>query len=132
VITLINLGDAEVELGQEPAAEAHYRQALANLEKTEQALGLRPAEAMLKAQCLARLGRSREAVELAQAQLRQSPDDPQLLQQSALVHSLAGERTSALNNALAALDKGVRPRWFGGSAFEWLREAPEIRSRLAP
>ena len=87
---------------------------------------------MLKAQCLARLARPREAVELAQSQLRQNPEDPQLLHQSALVHSLAGERASALNNALAALDKGLQPRWLAGSAFRWLRESPELRSRLAP
>ncbi|HSJ76085.1 MAG TPA: hypothetical protein VK899_07895, partial [Gemmatimonadales bacterium] len=82
--------------------------------------------------CLARLGRLREAVELAQAQLRRNPEDPNLLRLSALVHSLAGERTSALNNALAALDRGLQPRFFSGSAFRWLRESPELRSRLAP
>jgi len=130
VVTLVNLADAEIELGRAGEAETLYRQALAHLEKNEKAVGLDPTESMYKALCLARLRRSREAVELAQAQLRKSPDDPELLQQSALVHSLAGERASALNNALAALDKGLRPRWFAGSAFRWLRDSPELRSRL--
>jgi serine/threonine-protein kinase len=129
-LTLINLGDAEVELGRTREAETLYRRALARLEESEAALGLPPKEAMLKAQCLARLGRSREAVELAQSLLRQVPDNAELLQQSALVHSLAGERTSALNNAADALEKGLQPRWFTGSAFRWLRESPELRSRF--
>ena len=131
VITLVNLADAEVELGRTSDAQAHYRQALAHLDKNERAVGLQPGEAMFRAQCLARLSRSREAVEAAQAQLRKSPDDPELLRQSALVHSLAGERVSALNNALAALDKGIQPRSFAGSGFRWLRESPELRSRFA-
>jgi tetratricopeptide (TPR) repeat protein len=131
VLTQVELASTEVELGHTREAEALYRHALAQLEKNETAVRLSPADAMRKALCLARLGRAREAVELAQAQLRRSPEDPYLLQQSALVHSVAGERASALNNALAALDKGLHPRWLTGSAFRWLRESPEIRSRLA-
>jgi tetratricopeptide (TPR) repeat protein len=103
---------------------------LARLEGAETPAG--PAESMLKAQCLARLGRSREAVETAQAALRRNPDDADLLYQSAIVLSLAGDRSSALSNALAALDKGVQPRWFSGSTFAWLRETPEMRPYLTP
>ncbi len=131
IVILLNLADSESELGRVHEAEALYRRALGRLEENEGAVGLTPTETMLKAQCLARLGRLREAVELAQDQLRRTPDDPALLLQSALVHSLAGERTSALNNAMAALEKGIQPRWFTGSAFRWLRETPELRSRFA-
>jgi serine/threonine-protein kinase len=130
VFTLISLADAFVELGAPGEAEALYRRALARLEGAETPAG--PAESMLKAQCLARLGRSREAVETAQAALRRNPDDADLLYQSAIVLSLAGDRSSALSNALAALDKGVQPRWFSGSTFAWLRETPEMRPYLTP
>lgn len=123
MLTQVELANTEVELGHTRVAEALYRRALADLEKNEAVVRLNPADAMLKALCLARLGRAREAVELAQAQLRRSPE--------ALVHSVAGERASALSNALAALDRGLHPRWLTGSAFRWLRETPEIRSRLA-
>jgi serine/threonine protein kinase/tetratricopeptide (TPR) repeat protein/TolB-like protein len=132
IIILVNLADAESELGRVREAQDLYQRSLSLLEESERTVGLIPLESMLKAQCLARLGRLREAVELAQAQLRKTPDDPQLLQQIALVHSLAGERTSALNIAVAALDKGVQPRCFAGSAFLWLRETPALRSRFAP
>jgi eukaryotic-like serine/threonine-protein kinase len=131
IVILLNLADTESELGRTREAEALYRRGLSRLAENERAVGLTAAEAMFKAQCLARLGRFREAVELAQAQLRKTPDDPRLLQQSSLVHSLAGERTTALNNAMAALEKGVQPRWFAGSVFRWLRESPELRSRFA-
>lgn len=131
VITLINLAKAETELGRTREALTYYRRALARLDENERTVRLGPADGLRKALCLARLGRSREAVELAQAQLRKNPDDPNLLYQSALVYSVAGDRISALNNALAALDKGLQPRWFAGSDFRWLRESPEVRSRLA-
>jgi tetratricopeptide (TPR) repeat protein len=132
IVTLIGLADANLELGRTAEAEPLYRRALALLDENERAVQLSPGDAMLKALCLARLGRSREAVELAQTQLRRNPEDPNLLRLSALVHSLAGERASALNDALAALDKGLQPRFFSGSAFRRLRESPEFRSRLAP
>jgi len=130
VFTLISLADSQVDLGRTPEAEALYRRALALLEANA-ALG-GPREAMLKAQCLVRLGRSREAVATAQAALYRHPDDPDLLYQSAVVLSLAGDRSSALNNALAALSKGVQPRWFSRPALRWLREVPEMRPYLAP
>jgi serine/threonine-protein kinase len=127
-LTLVSLADALVELGQTQEAEAHYRRALALLTATE--TWATPGEVMLKAQCLARLGRSREAVDASQAALRRNPDDSDLLYQNALVLSLAGDRSSALNNVLAALEKGYQPRWFTGSPFRWLRDAPEFRPYL--
>jgi tetratricopeptide (TPR) repeat protein len=130
VFTLISLADAQVELGQTEEAEALYRRALDLL--PADGTPATPAEAMLKAQCLARLGRAREAVNAAQTALRQNPEDPDLLYQSSMVLSLAGDRSSALNSALAALDKGVQPRWFAGSVFRELREAPELRPHLGP
>ncbi|HSN86166.1 MAG TPA: hypothetical protein VL025_05375, partial [Thermoanaerobaculia bacterium] len=129
-IIMINLGAAESELGRDLEAEALSRQGLSRLEEIGNTTGLTPEDSMRKAHCLARLGRLREAVELAQAVLRKAPDDPALLQQSALVHSLAGDRTSAINNAADALDKGLHPRWFTGSAFRELRESPELSPRF--
>jgi tetratricopeptide (TPR) repeat protein len=128
VVTLLNLADAEGELGHRRVAEDLYRRALDRLAVPDERLG--PREAMFKAQCLARLGRTREAVEIAQEALRRSPDNPEILHDSALVHSLAGDRSSALNSAQAALEKGIQPRWFTGSAFRSLREDPELRRLL--
>jgi tetratricopeptide (TPR) repeat protein len=130
ITALIGLADAHVELGRAREAEPLYLRALARLDENEKVVKLTPGDGMLKALCLARLGRSREAVELAQAQLRRNPEDPNLLRLSALVHSLAGEHASALNDALAALDKGLQPRFFFGSAFRWMHESPELRARL--
>jgi tetratricopeptide (TPR) repeat protein len=127
IVTQLNLADAEDELGHPQAAEALCRRALDRLATSapEGRLGLR--ETMSKARCLVRLGRAREAVEIAQEALQRSPDDPEILYQSALIHSLAGDRASALNFAQAALKKGMPPRWFTGSAFRSLREDPELR-----
>ncbi|HKV12633.1 MAG TPA: tetratricopeptide repeat protein, partial [Thermoanaerobaculia bacterium] len=117
-----------IELGHPREAEALYRRILASL--PEGRLG--PQESIQKAQCLARLGYTRQAVEIAQDAVRQSPDDPRILLLSAFVHHLAGDRSSALNNAQAALEKGIQPRWFTGSAFRSLREDPELRPLLEP
>ena len=128
VLSLLNLADTEIELGHPREAEALYRRILASL--PEGRLG--PQESIQKAQCLARLGYTRQAVEIAQDAVRQSPDDPRILLLSAFVHHLAGDRSSALNNAQAALEKGIQPRWFTGSAFRSLREDPELRPLLEP
>ncbi|HSF40246.1 MAG TPA: protein kinase [Thermoanaerobaculia bacterium] len=132
VASLLNLADTEVELGHREEAEALYRRALARLAESAPEDGLGPRESIQKAQCLARLGRTREAVEIAQDAVRRSPDEPQILLLSAFVHHLAGDRSSALNNAQAALEKGIQPRWFTGSAFRSLREDPELRPLLQP
>jgi serine/threonine-protein kinase len=130
IVTMVNLADAESEMGRASTAKALYQRVLMRLEENEKTVGLLLSETLLKAECLARLGRMREAVELVQSVLPRSPDDPLLLQQSALVLSLAGERTSALNNAAAALDRGLQPCWFASSVFQWLRESPELGARL--
>lgn len=132
VSSLLNLADTEVELGHREEAEALYLRALAHLTESAPEGGLSPRESIQKAQCLARLGRTREAVELAQDAVRRSPDEPQILLLSAFVHHLAGDRSSALNNAQTALEKGIQPRWFTGSAFRALREDPELRPLLQP
>ncbi|HEX6863329.1 MAG TPA: protein kinase [Thermoanaerobaculia bacterium] len=128
VASLLNLADTEVELGHPREAEALYRRILKSLPEG----GLGPQESIQRAQCLARLGYTRQAVESAQDAVRQSPDDPRILLLSAFVHHLAGDRSSALNNAQAALEKGIKPRWFAGSAFRALREDPELRPLLEP
>lgn len=128
VTALVNLANAEIELGQRLMAEAHYDHALTLLDK--RAGRLDPADALRKALCLARLGRSREAVEHAKGRLRPNSDTPQLLLQRALVYRIAGERAMAVDNALAALDQGLHPRWFAGSILRKLSETPRIRSRL--
>ena len=132
VSSLLNLADTEVELGHREEAEALYRRALARLAESAPEDGLGPRESIQRAQCLARLGRTREAVEIAQDAVRRSPDEPQILLLSAFVHHLAGDRSSALNNAQAALEKGIQPRWFTGSAVRSLREDPELRPLLQP
>ena len=131
-LSLLNLADTEVELGHRHEAEALYRRVLAHLAESTPEGGLGPRESIQRAQCLARLGRTREAVEIAQEAVRRSPDEPEILLLSAFVHHLAGDRSSALNNAQAALEKGVQPRWFTGSAFRSLREDPELRPFLQP
>ena len=123
-LTWINLADAEIELSQAIAAGGHYRRALELLERQSRSSprGLTPRDQMLRAQCLARLGDTELAVVAARAALIKNAEDPELLQQSALVYSLAGDQAAALRNAQAALDRGLRKRWFSGSAFSELRK----------
>lgn len=131
VAAMINLAEVELELGHKSPSDELYRQALDRLEKIETEKGLSIYEAMSKAQCLARLGQTQDAVRIAQRQISKSPDDAHLLVQSALIHSLAGDRATARAAALAALDKGISPLWFTSPVFRWLRETPELRSRFA-
>jgi serine/threonine-protein kinase len=130
-IVLLNLADAETELGHTEAAAGLYGRALARIEANEPAVGLSPDDGMAKAECLARLGRPREAAALVQEILRRSPDEPDLLYEAALIGSLTGDRNAAVSNALAALDQGKSPRWFTGSAFRPLLADPELAARLS-
>lgn len=132
VATLLNVADAEGELGHRREAEVLYRRVLDRLAESAPEGRLGPRESIIQAQCLARLGHTREAVKIAQDALRRTPDDPEILLWSALVHHLAGDRSSALNLAQAALEKGIQPRLFAGSAFRSLREDPELRPLLKP
>jgi serine/threonine-protein kinase len=127
VNALINLAEVETELKEKGSSALHYRLALEQLNKNEAKAGLLPGEALLKAQCLARLGQAPEALAIVTALSPKAKDDPQLLYQSALVLSLAGEQRSAVTEAKAALTKGFLPRWFTGSDFRWLRDDPELR-----
>lgn len=130
VAVLLNLADAELELGHEPAARALYEQALAGLQKRGASAALSPTDSLVKAQCLARLGRAREAVEEAQRTLRTASEDPEVVYLAAVVYALVGDRSSALVNAQAALDGGVQPRWLTISAFDGLRDDPDFRDLL--
>lgn len=130
VTVLINLADAEMELGHEPAARALYGQALASLEKREVSTPLPAVDSLVKAQCLARLGRAREAVALTQSTLRTSSEDPEAVYLASVVYALVGDRSSALMNAQAAVEGGVQPRWLTISAFDGMRDDPDFRDLL--
>jgi hypothetical protein len=66
-------------------------------------------------------------MQVARAALSRNADDPELLQQSALVHSLAGDQETARENAQAAIDRGLREWWFSTSAFLELRKQLDQR-----
>jgi serine/threonine-protein kinase len=129
-LALYNLADAEIELGDRAAAEAHYRRALERIEAAAAEKGPGLNDDMLRAQCLVRLGRGGEAVDLVQNVLRRNPTDAETFYTAALVDSLAGDRHSALSNARQALLRGCSPHWLDISAFASLREEPEIQTLL--
>ncbi|HEX9943035.1 MAG TPA: protein kinase [Thermoanaerobaculia bacterium] len=132
LIVLMNLADAEQALGREGEALAIYQRVLQRLaeHEAEAASPLQPAESLFKAECLAHLGRAREAAEITQKTLRQSPNDTEILYTASRVYALIGDQASALVNAKAALDKGMKPRWFSLPAFRPLQGNPEFRALL--
>ncbi|HYO11703.1 MAG TPA: protein kinase [Thermoanaerobaculia bacterium] len=130
VTVLLNLADAELELGRREEAHALYRQVLTRLEESEASAGLVPRDRLAKAQCLVRLGRTRDAVAQVQRALQDGSEDPEVAYLASLVYSLAGERASALVNAETALRRGVQPRWFSLPAFDALREDPDFQVLL--
>jgi tetratricopeptide (TPR) repeat protein len=127
---LLNLADAELELGRREKARALYRQVLTRLEESEASAGLIPRDRLAKAQCLVRLGQTRDAVAQVQRALQDGSDDPEVAFLASLVYALAGERASALVNAETALRRGVQPRWFSLPAFDALREDQEFQVLL--
>jgi tetratricopeptide (TPR) repeat protein/TolB-like protein len=130
-VILLNLADTELALGRRREAEAHYRKTLARLLEIEATSRLQADDSMAKAQCLAFLGRAGEAAEIAQRTLQQNPETPTIVYSAALVYALVGDRTSALNNAKAALRMHLSPSWFRIAAFDTLRGDPELQSLLS-
>ncbi|MEM7352141.1 MAG: tetratricopeptide repeat protein, partial [Acidobacteriota bacterium] len=115
---LYNLADAEWLRGAEDAAAELYGQVLERIAQDPDPEHL----LTLRAQAEARLGRLEEAVALAHEALQQSPDNPQVRYEAAVVFVLAGEDLTALLSARRAIELGVEPRWFDFPWFEPLRE----------
>jgi serine/threonine-protein kinase len=132
----LDLADAELALGHRKEAAELQRRVLASLEAKEHGASLLPIERTFRAQCLAYLGESRKGVDVALAALQDSPEDADVVYQTSLVLSLAGERASALSLARKAVALGYQPRWFAVPAFDSLRSDPAFRelmeSRPAP
>ncbi|MEM8961487.1 MAG: protein kinase [Acidobacteriota bacterium] len=120
---LLNLADARQATGAIEAARTTYRRVLDVLTDEPTAVDL-----MIRAQCLMVLGEEREAVRLTREALTRASTNPEVLYLAALVHHLAGDRTSALVNAEDALDKGLQPIWFDLPAFDTLRDDPSFRA----
>ena len=121
---LLNLADCEYLLGRKSAAADLYRKVITVIERGPES---KTASALLiKAQCLAHLGQFSAAVAQAQEALRTSGDDPDARFQAALVFALAGEKTSAVVNAVEATGRGMQPRWFRLPWFDALRGDPEF------
>jgi len=123
----LNLADAELALGHGKEAAELQRQVLAALEAKEHGASLLPVERTFRAQCLVYLGESRKGVDVALAALQESPEDADVVYQTALVLALAGERASALSFAHKAIALGYQPRWLTVPAFGSLRSDPAFQ-----
>jgi tetratricopeptide (TPR) repeat protein len=130
-VATLNLADAELALGHRREAAELHRQILTALEAKERGASLLPIEQTFRAQCLAYLGESRQAVDIALGALQGSPEDADVVYQTALVLAVSGERASALSLIRKALSLGYQPRWFGVPAFDPLRSDPAFRAMLA-
>jgi tetratricopeptide (TPR) repeat protein len=131
ITVTLDLADAELALGHRAGAAELHRKILAALEAKERGAALLPIEQTFRAQCLAYLGESRKAVDIALIALQGSPEDADVVYQSALVLAVAGERASGLSLSRKALALGYQPRWFGVPAFDSLRSDPAFREMLA-
>ena len=119
---LLNAADAHWLSGNQTTAEQLYGQVLQYAREDSDPEWILTVEA----QALAHLGHSQEALAKVQTALRLSPDNPQVLYESALVYTLTGDHSSAILNGRQALAKGVEPRWFD---FAWF---DPVRSELFP
>jgi len=125
---LLNLADAEFELGRTKAALSSYRRVRALLEESD----LTSAEGQLAlAQCLARLGMDRPAVKIAREALKEKPDDPFVSYTASMVHALAKERDSAVFAGIDALKAGLAEHWFRIPAMKPVWDDEDFKAALA-
>src|SRR6185369_3734483 len=120
---LLGRADALDLQGRHDEARTLYRQVAAAAAKPG-AEAVTWARWSIQAQALSHLGDGRGAVAALQQAFRLAPDSHQLAYEAALVHTLLGDRTSALYQADRALTGGVRPVWFRFSWFDPLRGDP--------
>jgi eukaryotic-like serine/threonine-protein kinase len=110
VSATLNLADAELGLSQTDKAQSLYHTGLQQLERDYPAGDI--SYETTRAQFLAHLHRTQEAREIIENALRQSSNDPDVLQSAALVYTLADNQELALDMIKKALAKQVAPRWF--------------------
>ena len=125
---VLNLADALDLQGEFTAAREHY---LRVIELVQSDPGPSPYLLTARAQALAHLGRKVEAVTALREALRRRPDDPQILQEAALVYTLVGDHVSAEAHIEAALERGVQARWFRFPWFEKTLGGKELDRLLA-
>jgi serine/threonine-protein kinase len=130
VTATLNLADAETALGHRKEAADLQRQVLAALEAKEHGASLLPVEKTFRAQCLVALGETRKGVDVALAALQESPEDADVVYQTALVLAVAGEKASALSLAHKAVALGYQPRWLTVPGFGSLRSEPGFQEVL--
>ena len=126
---LLGQADALDLQGRHNEARTLYRQVAAAAARPG-AEAVTWARWSIQAQALSHLGDGRGAVAALQQAFRLAPDSHQLAYEAALVHTLLGDRTSALYQADRALTGGVRPVWFRFSWFDPLRGDPAFAAQL--
>jgi hypothetical protein len=106
----------------------YYEQALHHLNSASQA-SLLPFERVARAECLAYLDPREydEAEEATEKAVRDSGNDPNVLQTAALVDAVVGRKNLAFDKIEKALKRGVQPRWFQLPAFRPLKNEPEYQ-----
>jgi serine/threonine-protein kinase len=124
----LNLADCELLRGRVAEAEAIYRSILRRVSaRTDSATW---DSRLIEAQCLAHLGRGEESVAIALDVLRTEGENADALFQSALIHALSGESTSATVHARRAIELGIQPRWFELPWFDRLRRDARFQEAL--
>ncbi len=127
-IAVLSMADCLELLGEEEEAEAQYRRALELADSVED---VAPSTAWsIRAQSLAHLGRAREAMAALQEEMRLAPDDPETYFCAALVHTIIGDRASAVVSAQKAVELGLSPRWLELPYFGPLRDDPDFAALL--
>jgi len=128
-ITVLSMADCLELLGEEGRAAELYGKALDLAAPMEE---ISPATAWtIRAQALAHLGRGREAMTALQELIRRAPDDPETYFTAALVHTIVGDRTSAVVSAQKAVELGLSPRWLALPYFRPLAADADFAALLA-
>lgn len=128
-LVVFNQADAELLAGRDERAETLYRQVIA---LTDAQIGQQPELAgwwpylIVRAQALAHLGESTGAVVAIQQALQKEPANDQVSYAAATVYALVDEPSSALVNALEALERGFARGWFELPWFDELRQHPRF------
>ncbi|WP_308366690.1 MULTISPECIES: protein kinase [unclassified Microbulbifer] len=107
-VTMLNLADAEMALGNKKRALELYQKIL----MIQSGMEGNAYRQMVDAQCLAHLGKYGAAIEITLSALAKSSGEPEIAFQAALVYALSGDNESALVNARAAIRGGMDRRWF--------------------
>lgn len=125
--TAYNLGEALLLSGRDEEAASAFDEVASRIKPNAEALNM----LTIRAQALAHLRRVDEARQTIEVALARSPDDVDIRYAAAATYALIEDREEAIRWMLATPTEIYDATWFSFPWFDFVKDDPQVRERLA-